>query len=323
MQKQNNRRPLRLALAGAAVLAAAAALVVWVFPGTGARTAQSPRQTTSAWLDARRAAQIAALEKRLNELNQAYADVMKKVFLMRQQLRASQKDALAQEVEAARRAVEDALDQHPAIIALHQQLDQSNKNSYKLSDQQAGVLTKLHAYQKQHREENNKAELDIFAQLSAARQEYLKSIGKKDVAHLTPDEAKAYGEIQSKYVQAAHDVVTNAVSRQPDDTEKQLTADYQDLGNQRSASDDRYTVAFNDIPIMRARLRAEDPAIAALDRVLIEKNARLLAADNASPELVPLMQQLQAVGRQRAEVVAELMKLRRVSAAAPVGRTNG
>jgi hypothetical protein len=317
MQTQNNRRPLRLALAGMVVLLAAV-LVVRVFTGTGAPTARNFRavNTTPAWLQARNrtAAEIAALEKRLNELNLAYADVLKTTFLLRQQLQASRQDALAREVEAARRAVEDALDHHPAIVALHQQLDQSNRNSYKLSDQQSVILTQLHARRTQRHEASGKAGFDIWTQLSAARQAYLKSIGKKDAAHLTPEEATALGELQDKYVQMAHDVVKADASWKPDDAEKQLTSDYQALGDLRSASDSHYTEVFNDIPVVRARLRAEDPTIAALDRALIEKHARLLAADNASPELAPLLRQLQAVGRQRAEVVAQLMKLRRPSA---------
>ena len=331
MQQQNHKLPLRLLLGGLVVLILAGALVfrsvqnVRMAREAAAQAAQLEANRAEA---ARRSAQIAALEKRLDELTRAYTNAMQKAFILRQQLLArNKKDALAKEVEAARHAVEDALDHNPTVVAMHQQLQQSVETSGKLSNQQAELLTKVHAIW-DSREKNTHATLnDLFHQMHEAQTNYLASVGKKDLYHLTPDEAKTWEGIQEGYSRQIDEFsAAAAVAKQtPGDAEKELTQNYKDLGAQRIASDEHYTEVYTDLPATRARIRAEDPAIAALDRTLTQKNAQLLAATDATPELAAVLQELREVGKQRSAVRAELMNLRRtfMAKSMPAARTNG
>ena len=332
MQQQNKKLPL--ILAGVVVLAVVGALVYQhVQHARAVQMAQAAAQLEAeraeaarraAQLAAERAAQIAVLEGHLAELNRNYADAMKKAFVLRKQLLADKKNALAQEVEAARRAVEDAIDHHPAIMGMHEDMAQKVEVAHDLSDQQAVIVTKIDDNRKQRQKELDDLMAERTRQMVAVRKDYLDSIGKK-LARLTPEESKQVKALQDKYLKEHPISYPNPIL--PDDTEKKLSQDFDALGKQRIAADDHYANVFNNIPAARAHVRANDPVIAALDRALIEKNARLQAATAESPELAALMQQVQAVDQQRNAVLAELMNFKpsatASSAKAPVVSTNG
>ena len=323
MQQQNKRRPL--ILIGTVLLAIAAVLgCTWLLRLHHARlvAAQEAACSEAARVqEVARRAQLAALEQKLQELDQTYSEVMQKYALLQQQLLASRHDALTREVAEARRAVDVALDQHPALLALQQQLPQSIEADATFSHQQAEILTTLHALQAQRREADNQALNDIATRETAARQAFLAGLGKPNLAHLTPEEAQQWGTLQAPFARQAQAALVAWTNRPPEQAEQQLTKDFKDLGQQREAVNTHYSAVYKDLPAMRGQVRADDPAIAALDRVLAEKQARLLAAVDAAPELVTLKQQLLAMRRERTALFAQLRVLRRGALAAPAKPT--
>ena len=285
MQRQTPKLPL--ILAGAAVLIVAALLIVHGIHQ--AREAEMQRAALqAAKLEAeraeaaRRATEIAALQKHLAELNLAYDAAMKKAYLLRQQLLESHKGPQTKDLAAARSAVEDALDHHPAVVAMQQQLDTANKKSAELSQQQAVVLTQLHT---------------------------------------------VWDAIWHTYSTNIDTFAENQAARKPDAAEQQMQQEFEALGAQRAAIDKHYTEVFYQTPVVRARVRADDLTIAALDRTLSEKQTQALASVDSDPALAALQQQVNLLDRQRIDLQTQIRKLRSPSIAAPVkaqpGRTNG
>lgn len=330
MQRQTPKLPL--ILAGAAVLIVAALLIVHGIHQ--AREAEMQRAALqAAKLEAeraeaaRRATEIAALQKHLAELNLAYDAAMKKAYLLRQQLLESHKGPQTKDLAAARSAVEDALDHHPAVVAMQQQLDTANKKSAELSQQQAVVLTQLHTVWDQRQQDANQGVLERFRDSAKARDAYLAKVGKKSLLLLTKEEQAAWDAIWHTYSTNIDTFAENQAARKPDAAEQQMQQEFEALGAQRAAIDKHYTEVFYQTPVVRARVRADDLTIAALDRTLSEKQTQALASVDSDPALAALQQQVNLLDRQRIDLQTQIRKLRSPSIAAPVkaqpGRTNG
>lgn len=272
---------------------------------------------------------MASMQTRLSELDGAYADALRQYGLARDKAIAAGRastEALNRAVEDAKEAVNAAVERNPAVVAARQGMAQCNDLSTKLSNRQADLLTTMHASQKRQRQASEEATLDVYARMAKARDEYVTSVGAKDAAHLTPEQAERLGTIQTSFLEQAAALNAKQAEVQPDETQKRLIDDYRSLGQQRAASDARYSQCFKDLEAARLDARASDPTVMALDRALTEANARYLAALDRAPDLAGLQHRLQAIERERKDLAAQLRDLQsRCAATAPASGapTNG
>ena len=346
MQKKNHRRILRLLLTGAALLAAAAALVVWLSPEP--RAVSRAATTTPVWLAARRATQIAALEKRLKELNQGIADTARKTALLRQQLMTRSTDELSRNIAAARSDLDAALDRHPAVVAVRQEMQRMDSGSYEISMQQAAALTRLHAIQKEQESAFQTATTNIMARMVAEQRAAVPPGDDRTPRSKTPEEVRKLAEISAKYMAEIHalpnpyglnlstttDVAqavaapaaTNPAVAAAVAEERKLVDEFMALSERRTANDARYSELFHEQPTVRAHVRADDPAIAKLDRKLSALVARWEESD---PEMKSCRQRMVALSQERDAVLNRLTELRRLTgiaaahgSAVPAATTN-
>lgn len=342
MQTGENRRTRRTTLVLAAALGVAA-VAFWAFSGRDAASRHpaasaspaSPVVATATSSGVRPASdltdRITDLKERLAAMDRDYREALRHYTEIRERVRvASDKDALAREVQAARSAVEDAIDHHPAIVALMADLQHQLDRDVEGSVKQAAVVTKLHAGIKQRDDALTKTNVDLAGLMAAERSTFGLGSGRK-FSDLTTEEKNNLDAMQRKYTQRIHDIRKTYEDRKqtPDDAEKQLQAEYEALGAQRAAATDRYRKLYPTIPAERARVRAEDPAIAALDQILLAKVAQLNAATDANPELLACLQQVRKLAAQREQTRAGLAALHSQmegissQAPAPQAGTNG
>jgi hypothetical protein len=336
---RDQKHKLLLALAVVA-LAVVAVLIVRFLPETCGRACPSTQAACKPAVAVSPAAQkapvfatpaehIAALEKQITDLNQAYADVMRKSFELRRQWQDNNKDALAREMTEAQRAVEAALERHPTIVALRQEMAKVRKEEHAASLRQAELLTIMHAQTKERKDTLKKAQEEITLRMDEERRKtILEPSGKKDYSNMTEEEANKLIAIQEKYAKQSRELAAQQAQRQPDENEIKMTDEYKALGAKRIADNARHAQIVNDLPATRASLRVSAPEIVALDKVLTEKNARWLASMNASPAISASMQEARKLDQQRVEARMLLNDLRKQSAAATalpvtVAETNG
>lgn len=335
MQSENEGKTRRTVLLAVAMILLGVIAAAWFMlsqrtPAPAVPVAASPAAAAVRAPVALPPADLATLEKRQQDLAQAYGEAMRKYARMRRQWLDNNKDALALEVAASRRAVEDAIDHHPAIVALKQEMAGTQDDAFKASLKQAELLTKLHNEDQSRSDTYRTTANDIFKRMSEEQSKtILEPSGKKDFSHLTEAEAKLKADIQNRYMVEYKALAEQNQNHQPSADDVKLMAEYKALGERRIAVDDRYTEIYYTLPTARARVRADDPAIAALDRALTQKNAQWLASMTATPEIAACLAEVQEIKRKQGEVAAQLDALKSQSASTPnpaptpAARTNG
>jgi hypothetical protein len=253
-------------------------------------------------------ADIPAIEQRLQATEKAYAEAMRRYAELRQKLLAG--GAAKTEVADAKRAIEEALDRHPAVVAMREQLARIEESAGQASTRQAELLDALHAATRQRDADYRQAIDDVLARMQEARRkEVLEPGGHKTLSKLTPEEMKKLAALQDKYMGEYHDLVAKRSERKPGEAEQKLLDEYQSLGEARAAAGTRYAQTYQEMAELRLRLRAEDSEIAALNRALIARNSQCLADLDRQPEMAAAVQEMQRLGRQRAELATQLAAL--------------
>ncbi len=321
MQKQKNR--LLLMLGGAVILAVAGAFVYrQVQQARAVQMAQAAarlatERAEAARLEAaRNAAEIAALEKLLSEANQNYSDLLKKYFAARTKAAAANKDALAKELQNAQRELADAIEKHPRILALKQELVQALAQASSASTNQGTIVKKMHVEQALQRDKHNTVVKDYWAQ---ALEEQRKALGKKDLKdfdHLTPEEKAKLSEMQAQAIKKLHEmnVAEKEQRSQPSESEQKFVAEFKTLNDTITASNDHYAEVYSSLPMERALLTTSDPAIAALAQKVSAMAERVNAVVDGLPDLAAYQQQINDLAKQRSELAERLGALQRLSA---------
>jgi chromosome segregation ATPase len=264
------------------------------------------------------AAEIAQLERSMRDLDARHSDLFRKLADTRRKAGASSA-AWAAELEQARREVEAAIDAHPRVVAARNEMQQILEKQHVIDTNSAAILTVLHKKRDDRVASFHNADKAIWDRAREERAAFMREIGKTDMRKLTPEETDRLAKIDAKNVAEAHELAAKHTERQKvlDDDEQRLTSEYDALRKQIDTMSDRYAQLYNDMPGVRASVRAEDPAIAALDQNLTAMAARRQAVLNAGPETEALVRKIGEIDKQRTEVAARLRLLRIASADAP------
>jgi hypothetical protein len=322
----NRRSVLFLVVLG---LLAGAVMIVRLRPSAVAGKTPNP-QPAPALTAAERAARADELARRLQGLDESYAAALRAYGALRKEALSSDTSALAREVEAARRALEEAIDRHPAIVALRQELTSALDRDLATGVKQAEVLTRIRARSRERVAAFQATSGEILRAMDAELRAAGLMTGEGPSEKLSEADARRRDEIRQKHRDqlAAAEKAHREYQPSPEEAKDQQT--YQEMGAARKADQQRYKDTYQEIPVARARVRADDPALAALDRVLTEKTAQWRASLQARPDLAASKAEVDRLLRERAEVRSRLGALRAAPAqasqppaAAAAGTTNG
>ncbi len=348
MTNQNNRQPLRIALAAAAFLAVAAAVTTWLLPARRTPVAPSgvvpaaPGTATVARPTPAVEAPVAAKPLSLEEMKKEFAELMKKRAELNDNARASTRLisagritepgqganvnlATAVKLRESLLAVEKALDNHPQVKALQDLYDVAQTDKVVVSRQQSEILV---AWDKMTTDPRDQVSGEIAAlgeKFAAEQQEILKKAGVKDPRNLSSDAERQVQELHLQFTNRMKGVTTrftaltntNALrlAREKDGSAKRMddaNARYQELEQQQAELQ-------KNMLRLRAELRTRDPAIMALQAAAYEASQAHVAAVDAKPEAAKARALLSDLRRLRAAIDQRARALRKEIVASEPG----
>jgi hypothetical protein len=290
---------------------------VFFFMQSASRSVQNRKDTAlsrhvilDAKLAAENAAKITALEQKLSNLDKSRIEITAQYVKARKaQQRATTRADLQKELDDAQRAMNDAIDNHPAIVAINQEMARLVKDNNEKGVQMAKLLTAFHAVEKNRIQTLQTNLVVIWKQALQERKEALGD--RKKWTDLTPEENEKFMAIQDKYVKLTHAVTAEYAGRKGLDPDEQKAVDeYKELGKVQEANNDKYAKIWWSISQERQRVSQEDPQIAALCQAVVEKNARLMASVDAAPELTEYKTKLKDIHQQMLETSRLLGELK-------------
>jgi chromosome segregation ATPase len=264
------------------------------------------------------AARIAWLEQSQKDLDGKRRELFEKMVAARGKAAAAGDSELTAEMRKTQAELDAAIDAHPSVVARKNQMQRLLDESHVADTNSAAVLTALHAKQNENVAAFKKAQADLAKESMEDRKKLLREIGKTDLRKLTPEEAEKLTQLDAKHIQEYQAFFAEFENKRknPDESEKKLKSEFDALREDIARKNTRYGELYTDLPAFRSRLRAEDPAIAALDRKLMDLQARRQARQNADPDAATLGAQIQDVERQQNETANQLRLLRIQYAAA-------
>ncbi|MFZ4395912.1 MAG: hypothetical protein ACOYOU_09845 [Kiritimatiellia bacterium] len=349
MTNQNNRQPLRIALAAAAFLAVAAAVTTWLLPAR--RTPAAPSGVVPAApgtapvarpIPAAEAPVVVAKTLSLEEMKKEFAELMKKRAELNDNARASTRLisagritepgkganvnlASAVKFREALLAVEKALDNHPQVKALQALYDVAQADKVAVSRQQSEILVAWDKMATDPRDQVNDEIATLGEKFAAEQQEILKKAGVKDPRNLSSDAERQMQESHLQFTNRLRGVTarfaeltnTNALrlAREKDGSAKRMddaNARYQELEQQQAELQ-------KNMLRVRAELRTRDPAIMALQAAAYAASQAHVAAVDSKPEAAKARAFLADVHRLRAAIDQRARALRKEIVASEPG----
>lgn len=264
------------------------------------------------------AARIALLEQSQKDLDTKRRELFEKMIAARGKAAAAGDPELTAEMRKTQAELDAAIDAHPTVVARKNQMQRLLDESHVADTNSAAVLTALHARQNENVAAFKKAQADLAKASMEDRKKLLREIGKTDLRKLTPEEAEKLTQLDAKHIQEyqAFSADFENKRKNPDESEKKLKSEFDALREDIARKNIRYGELYTEHPAFRSRLRTEDPAIAALDRKLMDLQARRQAPQNADPDTATLGAQIQDVERRQIETANQLRLLRIQYAAA-------
>jgi hypothetical protein len=287
---------------------------VSVQPGTQAPVARAPVPVVAVPAVSAKdlATRIALLEQAQKDLDGKRRELFEKMVSARSKADAAGDPALTAEVQKTQVELDAAIDAHPSVVARKNQMQRLLDEGHIADTNAAAILTALHARQNDNLAAFKKAQSDLAKESMEDRKKLLKEIGKTDLRKLTPEEAEKLTQLDAKHIREYQAFSAEFENKQknPDESEKKLKSEFDALREDIAHKNTRYGELYTEMPAFRSRLRTEDPAIAALDRKLMDLQARRQANLNGNPDASALGGQIQDVERQQNETANQLRLLR-------------
>ncbi|MEO5367211.1 MAG: hypothetical protein H7831_12860 [Magnetococcus sp. WYHC-3] len=347
MPNSNNRKPLRLALAAAAVLAVAAAWMAYFLPNSRvpvAPTAVAPVAPTTAPVATRPVPAVEAPEAAkpslsLDQMKEEFAELMKKRSGLLSKCKESQKLIVASRVttdrsgpansataEAYRQKVlemERALNNHPRVLAIQAMYDVAQTDKVAVSYQQGKIVSGWRVAKEARKAREQEVSVAMAERSEALRHELLKNAGVNDIRKL-PEEAQQ--RLRNDGIQTTNTVAAlKKTYLEESSTNAEMQARIQDGSLQRFETlNARYQELEKQQDDIRQQIqklrdelrRSDDPVIAPLQQEVLAASQRHLAAMAAQPEVAAAHKFLDDLDTMRAEIDQRARVLRKAILAA-------
>jgi hypothetical protein len=258
--------------------------------------------------------QLAALEQKLDELEKKRIELFQQYSIARkEQEQSKSRDALLKDLQDALRAVDEAIDNNPQIVAEKQEMARLNQENREIGVQRGKLFEAVRASQKAY---DTAVQTNLVAIWQQAQQERIQALGdRKDWSHLTPDESPKLQEIQSKYASLSHATAVEygerKASKKLDPEDQKKMDEIHNLMAKIEANTSQYAKISDGMSLERARVMREDPRIMALCNVVDEKRDRLAASVQAAPELAEYKTKFRELKNQMVETSRLLGQLKR------------